>query len=87
MPPPPQFEGMPGKHGHPPMMPPVQMGPAGMVAPGHTPGTGSDDGGSMHTAPLQLSEGGTNDDGLQPHSTVSSDAGKSGLVKGGDHKV
>ena len=69
-----------------PVMPPAQMGmPAAMVA--HPPVTGSDDGGSMHTAPMPLSDGCAHEDGMQPHSTVSSDAAKSSLLKGGEHKV
>lgn len=83
--PPLHYEGVPGKNGQSPMMPPVQMDMPAMVA--HPPVTGSDDGGSMHTAPMPLSDGCTNDDGMQPHSTVSSDAGKSSLLKGGEHKV
>ena len=82
----PPYEGAPGKPGHPQMMPQAQMGmPAAMTA--HPPVAGSDDGGSMHTAPMPLSDGCTHEDGIQPHSTVSSDAGKSSMLKGGEHKV
>lgn len=83
--PPPPY-GVPEKHGHPAMMmPPLQMGLPALVAQPAV--TGSDDGGSMHTVPIQLSDGCTPEDGLQPHSTVSSDAGKFSLLKGVENKV
>jgi hypothetical protein len=83
--PPAPHEGMSGKPVQSPMMSPVHMGMPAMVS--QPPGTVSDDGGSMHTAPMPLSDGCTNDDATQPHSTVSSDAGKSSLNKGAEHKV